>query len=56
MKDNTEDEDEYELSFEPDDALILALNEINDLKELIETQNSAIEDLKEDILKLKKKK
>ena len=40
-----DEEDEYEMVFEPDEALILALNEINDLKELIEEQNSSIEAL-----------
>jgi hypothetical protein len=57
MTDDIEDEDdEYEVVFEPDEALILALNEINDLKELVQTQSSAIEELREDLLKLKKKK
>ena len=42
----TDEEDEYEMVFEPDEALILALNEINDLKEIVEEQNSSIEELK----------
>lgn len=52
---NKEDE-ELEIIFEPDDALILALNEIDNLKELIENQNSSIEDLRQELLDLKKRK
>ena len=49
-----DEDDELEVVFEPDEALILALNEINDLKQLVQSQNSAIEDLKKDLLQLKK--
>lgn len=49
-----DEDDELEVIFEPDEALILALNEINDLKQLVQSQNSAIEDLKKDLLELKK--
>ena len=51
-----EDDDEYEIIFEPDEVLILALNEIDNLKQLVQEQNSSIEELKEDLLKLKKNK
>lgn len=47
-------EDEDEIFFEPDEALILALNEVNDLRELMENQDSEIEKLKKELLSLKK--
>tara|TARA_B100000242_G_scaffold72810_1_gene46522 strand:+ start:380 stop:541 length:162 start_codon:yes stop_codon:yes gene_type:complete len=50
-----DEEDEYEICFEPDEALILALNEINDLKEIIEEQNSSIEDLKDQLSSIEKR-
>tara|TARA_B100001248_G_scaffold189920_1_gene145251 strand:+ start:115 stop:276 length:162 start_codon:yes stop_codon:yes gene_type:complete len=50
-----DEEDEYEMVFEPDEALILALNEINDLKELIEEQNSSIEALKDQLSSIENK-
>lgn len=56
MKNEEEDDDEYEIIFEPDEVLILALNEIDNLKQLVQEQNSSIEELKEDLLKLKKNK
>ena len=49
-----EDEDEDEIFFEPDEALILALNEVNDLRELMENQDCEIEKLKKELLSLKK--
>jgi LytS/YehU family sensor histidine kinase len=51
---NKENEDEDEIFFEPDEALILALNEVNDLRELMENQDSEIEKLKKELLSLKK--
>ena len=51
-----EDDDEFEMVFEPDEALILALNEIDNLKNLIEDQSCSIEQLKKDMLDLKKNK
>ena len=50
-----DEEDEYEICFEPDEALILALNEINDLKEIIEEQNSSIENLKDQLSSIEKR-
>ena len=50
-----DEEDEYEICFEPDEALILALNEINDLKEIIEEQNSSIEDLEDQLSSIEKR-
>lgn len=44
-----DDDDEYEMTFDPDEALILAVNEVNDLKDLVEDQKSEIEKLKEDV-------
>jgi hypothetical protein len=51
-----EDDGEFEMVFEPDEALILALNEIDNLKNLIEDQSCSIEQLKKDLLDLKKNK
>jgi len=51
MKEENEDK---EIVFEPDDALILALNEVNNLRELMEEQDSEIDKLKKDLLALKK--
>ena len=56
MNEEDEDDEEFEICFEPDEALILALNEIDNLKQLIEGQNSAIEQLKKEMLELQKKK
>ena len=56
MTKKDEDEDEYEVVFEPDEALILALNEIHSLKQLVEGQSSSIEELRKDLIKLKKNK
>jgi hypothetical protein len=50
-----DEEDEYEIVFEPDEALILALNEIKDLKELIEEQNCSIEKLKDQLSSIENK-
>lgn len=56
MSEEEEDDDEFEMVFEPDEALILALNEIDNLKNLIEDQSCSIEQLKKDLLDLKKNK
>lgn len=53
---DSEEEEEYEMVFEPDEALILALNEISDLKQLVEEQSSDIEELKKSFLELIKQK
>jgi len=55
-EDNEDEDDEFEVVFEPDEVLIMALNEIDSLKHLIEDQNSSIEQLKTDLLELKNKK
>ena len=55
-EDEEDEEDEFEMVFEPDEVLIMALNEIDSLKHLIEDQNSAIEELKDGLLELKNKK
>jgi len=54
-EDEDEDLEEGEIVFEPDEALILALNEIHNLKELIDNQQSAIDDLKDQLKHLRKK-
>jgi hypothetical protein len=56
MNNEEDEEDEFEMVFEPDEVLIMALNEIDSLKHLIEDQNSAIEELKDGLLELKNKK
>ena len=43
-----------DIVFHPDDALIMALNEVNDLREMVGEQNEAIEQLKKDLIELKK--
>jgi hypothetical protein len=48
-----EEEEEYEIVFEPDEALILAINEINNLKDLFEEQSTVIDELKSQIESLK---
>jgi hypothetical protein len=54
---NEEDEDEeLEIMFEPDEALILALNEIDNLKDLINEQHCSIEQLKKEMIELQKNK
>ena len=50
----TDEYEDKEIIFEPDDALILALNEVNNLRELMEEQSSEIEKLKQELLSLKK--
>jgi len=55
-EDNEDEDDEFEVVFEPDEVLIMALNEIDSLKHLIEDQKSSIEQLKTDLLDLKNKK
>jgi len=58
FEDEDEDEDiqEGDVVFEADEALILALNEIHSLKELVEGQQSAISELKDELLSLRKNK
>ena len=50
----TEDNEDKEIIFEPDDALILALNEVNNLRELMIEQDSEIDKLKKELLSIKK--
>lgn len=52
----SEEDEDLEIIFEPDEALILALNEIDNLKQLVEDQNSSIEDLRKELIALKKRK
>jgi hypothetical protein len=51
-----EEDEDLEIIFEPDEALILALNEIDNLKQLVEDQNSSIEELRKELIALKKRK
>ena len=50
-----EPDEEFIVTFEPDEALIMALNEVHDLREIVEGQSTAIEQLKKDLILLKKK-
>lgn len=50
-----DDDDEYEMVFDPDEALILAVNEVSEMKDLLEDQKSEIEKLKEEVSFLLKK-
>lgn len=52
----SEEDEDLEIIFEPDEALILALNEIDNLKQLVEDQNSSIEELRKELIALKKRK
>lgn len=55
--DDDEEEDEDEegtITFEPDEALILALNEVSNLKELMEDQDLEIDKLRKELLAIKK--
>jgi hypothetical protein len=54
LDDGYEDIEEGDIVFEADEALILALNGIHDLKELVDEQRSSILDLKEELILLKK--
>ena len=58
MNEELEDDEgieEGDIVFEPDEALILALNEIHSLKELVEEQQSAISELRDELIQLSKK-
>lgn len=55
VNDDHDDDDEYEMVFDPDEALILAVNEVSEMKELLEDQKSEIEKLKEEVSFLLKK-
>lgn len=55
VNDDRDDDDEYEMVFDPDEALILAVNEVSEMKDLLEDQKSEIEKLKEEVSFLLKK-
>jgi|TARA_B100000676_G_C17923267_1_gene756703 hypothetical protein len=55
-KKNKPKKEEYDVCFEPDDLMIMAINEVNDLRSLVEQQGSVIDSLKNDLLLLKKKR
>lgn len=52
--DDDEEDEEGTITFEPDEALILALNEVSNLKELMEDQDLEIDKLKKELLAIKK--
>ena len=52
--DDEEEDEEGTITFEPDEALILALNEVSNLKELMEDQDLEIDKLKKELLAIKK--
>jgi hypothetical protein len=52
--DDDEEDEEGTITFEPDEALILALNEVSNLKELMEDQDLEIDKLRKELLAIKK--
>tara|TARA_B100001094_G_scaffold253969_1_gene252575 strand:+ start:49817 stop:50002 length:186 start_codon:yes stop_codon:yes gene_type:complete len=50
-----EDDEEYDIVFSPDEDMLLYINEVTDLKDLVETQSEQISQLEEQIKNLAKK-
>ena len=50
-----EDDDEFDMVFSPDEDLLLYINEVSDLKELVEDQSKTISQLQEEISLIKKR-
>ena len=50
-----DDDDEYDVVFSPDEDMLLYINEVTDLKDLVETQSEQISELEKQIKNLKKK-
>tara|TARA_B100000401_G_scaffold393139_1_gene300817 strand:+ start:265 stop:450 length:186 start_codon:yes stop_codon:yes gene_type:complete len=48
-----EDDDEYEVVFSPDEDVLLYINEVTDLKDLVESQSDTISELQKEIQALK---
>ena len=48
-----EDDDEYEVVFSPDEDVLLYINEVTDLKDLVESQSDTISELQKEIRALK---
>ena len=56
MTDEEDHEDEeYDIVFSPDEDMLLYINEVTDLKDLVETQSEQISQLEEQIKNLAKK-
>ena len=53
-EEDDEEDEEGTITFEPDEALILALNEVSNLKELMEDQDFEIDKLKKELFAIKK--
>ena len=50
-----DDDDEFDMVFSPDEDLLLYINEVSDLKELVEDQSKTISQLQEEISLIKKR-
>ena len=50
-----DDDDEFDMVFSPDEELLLYINEVSDLKELVEYQSKTISELQEEISLIKKR-
>lgn len=50
-----DDDDEFDIVFSPDEDLLLYINEVTDLKELVEDQSKTISQLQEEISLIKKR-
>jgi len=50
-----EDDDEYDVVFSPDEDMLLYINEVTDLKDLVESQSEQISELEKQIKSLKKR-
>ncbi len=48
-----EDDDEYDVVFSPDEDVLLYINEVTDLKDLVESQSDTISELQKEIQALK---
>ena len=50
-----DDDDEYDVVFSPDEDMLLYINEVTDLKDLVESQSEQISELEKQIKSLKKR-
>jgi len=55
IEEEEEDDDEFDMVFSPDEDLLLYINEVSDLKELVEDQSKTISQLQEEISLIKKR-
>lgn len=55
IEEEDDDDDEFDMVFSPDEDLLLYINEVSDLKELVEDQSKTISQLQEEISLIKKR-